>query len=81
MTPSNILTRAWESYVHKCIPHRAPRLQIRETKKSFYAGAASALFGLVVDLEDGQGVSKADEDLVASLFDEIERFKRSAESR
>ena len=55
---STTLKAEWEDYRRKIIPAFARAVQIRETRRGFYAGAIAA-FAVVAELEQTLGTAKA----------------------
>jgi len=63
----------WRRYA-RVLPVNASALQIRETRRAFYAGAAALIGGLMRVLEAGSEPTEEDLNLMTSLNDELEAF-------
>jgi hypothetical protein len=82
MARERSLNAEWLQFRMLDIAHNAPDVQIREMRKAFYAGAASAM--AITSEADGAKISPRDRGLMyRALLDEIDRyledFKRSAQ--
>lgn len=65
---------AWEKYRGQVVPASAPDVQVAETRKGFYAGAA-ALFGIVNgEVSPGDDVQPGDLQLLDDLAHELQEF-------
>lgn len=68
----------WRSYRGEVLPRNAPAVQVRETRRAFYAGAA-AWFGLMLRAADQPGDEPTEVELsrVDALNAELEAFGKA----
>lgn len=72
-----IIESGWENYRLKVVPATASRVQLDETQKAFYAGAAH-LFAAIMDALDPEDApTAADMRMMDGVVDEIEAFSLS----
>lgn len=67
------IEEAWRDYVARVLPPTAGPVQIRETRRAFYAGA-TVLFSTILRLEPDGDCTKKDLELMESLSAEIDEF-------
>lgn len=67
---------AWRSYAEAVIPPDAPDVQRIESRRAFYAGARSAMAGLMSFLDPGEEPTQADLDKMTALMKELDDFAR-----
>jgi hypothetical protein len=66
-----VIATAWAAYEQQVIPPHAPDIQKVESRRAFYAGAAS-LFGAIMNLlEPGQEATEADLQRMDAIAAEI----------
>jgi len=65
----------WDSYRREVIPKDAHDVQIVESRRAFYAGAA-ALLRILVDLDPGDEPTEDDLRKMDEINEEIDSFKR-----
>lgn len=69
------LKNMWVGFAEQAIPPGASEIQVREMKRSFYAGAASFKDLIMVCFDPGdEEPTEADMDYFGSLADEIDDF-------
>lgn len=69
-----LVEMGWWSYAERILPKDAPRVQMVECRRAFYAGAAhlfEALTNGVADLSEEDGMK-----VMQAVHDEFERFVR-----
>jgi hypothetical protein len=73
VTARKLIGDQWRSYAEQIVPADAPKVQMQETRRAFYAGA-QALFGVCFEI-GGDDVSE-DEGLrsLESVREELNRF-------
>lgn len=64
----------WHDYAEKIIPANAPKIQMQESKRAFYAGAASMLDAIMSGLSMGDEPTDADLQHMSNLQGELDRF-------
>lgn len=69
-----MIEKAWQEYETKVIPPGAPRVQIVESKRAFYAGVRALLGGLMDQLESGEEPTREDLNLMHRVLGEINAF-------
>lgn len=72
------LAEAWKLYRAQVIPPNAPSVQIKESKRAFYAGAQASFHALTsIDdsLPDVEGVA-----IIEGINVELQTFKKQVES-
>jgi hypothetical protein len=69
-----IIAKEWERYRDTVLPKGAPRVQLVETERAFYAGAWALLTKVVDMLSDGDETTAADVQLVEDVNDELKAF-------
>lgn len=77
---SGRLGNGWREYHAKVIPLDAPATQVTESRRAFYAGAASML-ALICDLSPGDEVTEQDLRNVDALNQELEQFAQAIRER
>ena len=75
----NTVQQFWESYQSIVIARDAPEVQIKETKRAFYAGSAAALalfdaIGQDIISNDGKDA------MIEGLLEELWHFKNSVDN-
>jgi hypothetical protein len=65
---------AWESYRGQVLPVTAPPIQVRETRRAFYAGAEMLMLQILKGLSPGPNSMQSDEDYLAALHYELHAF-------
>jgi hypothetical protein len=77
-----MIEEAWKSYEAKVVPASAPQVQRVESKRAFYAGAATLLYGLVGGVEPGTSEpTPADMSFITSVKAELDAFYQAEEKR
>jgi hypothetical protein len=69
-----LIERAWALYRRRVMPVGAQDVQVRETRKAFYAGASVLFTVLVNGVSDSDEPTKGDMDLMEGLQAEIDEF-------
>ena len=64
----------WESYRLNVLPDEAGEIQIKETRRAFFAGAAIIMETLMLALDPGDEPTDADMQRMADLQAEIDEF-------
>lgn len=78
---SGPIAKAWASYRERVLPKNAGPVQVEETRRGFYAGAA-AVFGSVVEqLSPGEEITEADLALLDSIKAELDEYLASFKAR
>lgn len=72
-----IISDEWQSFRRSVIPASAPPVQIRESKRAFYAGAAS-LFSAIIAILDPSSNEPTEQDLrvMDSINQELQEFQK-----
>jgi hypothetical protein len=70
----------WRSYLESVIPKDAPRVQVVESRRAFYAGAHSLLSLLARRLGPGAEPTQADLALMDQIKAELDAFNASVAS-
>ncbi len=65
----------WKEF-RKLIPEYAPDVQVTEMRRAFYCGA-TAVFGLMTDLDSGSDATDLDLEYYVSLEKELEDFQEA----
>lgn len=65
---------AWRRYAERVLPTDASPVQVQETRRAFYGGAASLLAVMVRNVSAGDDITPADETLMESIDAEINQF-------
>lgn len=76
-----LVGEAWESYRRGVVPGNAPTVQIKETRRAFYAGAAGLLEIVLTCLSPGEEPTDADLKLMDSIKAELDEFVASVVKR
>lgn len=76
MMTNKPLLAGWERYVRTIIPAGASAVQIEETRRAFYAGAAH-LFQRLMQLEAGSEPTSADLEAMDHIAAELAEFPKS----
>ena len=66
------LEEGWNEYRQKVVPPKAGPVQVKETKRAFYAGAAAMFYTLILNATDKN--SNKDLDVVEALHQELEAW-------
>ena len=69
-----LLGRGWDNYA-RTLPADAPPVQVRETRRAFYAGANACLAGFFGGLSAGEDITAEDEAMLAGIDDELADFE------
>ena len=69
-----LIETAWQDYATRVIPPGAPRVQVTESRRAFYAGARSLLGSMVAVLGPGQEPTPADLSIMDSIQEELDQF-------
>ena len=67
------IKQLWENFYKEAMPSSVSELQVRETEKSFYAGAIG-MFVMLTGIEDAHGANKHAIDLLGALSAECEVY-------
>ena len=70
----------WATYAEQIVPKGAPQVQVQETRRAFYAGAASVLFRINRLLEDDAEPTPADLQMMDDIEAELAEFGRDIEA-
>lgn len=68
------IAAAWSSFEQSVLPDTASAIQRQETRRSFYAGAATLLETITTMLEPGDEMTEADLHKMTELDAELRRF-------
>jgi hypothetical protein len=71
---SNRIFTAWESYRCEVLPKTAGPVQLKECRRSFYAGAEAMLSTVLGGLTPGPNATAQDETYLASIQAELMEF-------
>lgn len=71
---AKLLAKGWEGYRMQVIPQSATEDQIRECRRSFYAGAHLLLCDILELLDPGDEPTEGDLTMVEDLQDELAEF-------
>lgn len=78
---SGPIAKAWASYRQRVVPTNAGQVQVEETRRGFYAGAA-AVFGSVIDqLSPGDEITDADVAVLETIQRELDEHIASFQQR
>jgi hypothetical protein len=69
-----LIEKSWDSYKQLVVPGNASPVQIDETRKAFYAGAAGVLEAVLTCLGPGEEPTDADLKMMDSIKAEIDAF-------
>jgi len=75
-----LIEAAWQSYQEKIIPPGAPRIQVVECKRAFYAGAGSLLDSLLKVIGPGKEPTESDMMIMEGVQEEFDEFIRETQS-
>ena len=75
----NTVQQQWETYQSDVIAQDAHEIQIKETKRAFFAGVGAAL-ALFETIGHDSISSDGKDAMIYGLFDEIGRFRNSVHS-
>jgi hypothetical protein len=64
----------WATYAERVIPAGAPSVQMQESKRAFYAGAAAMLDAITRGLSEGDDATDDDLAHVGRLHSELVQF-------
>jgi hypothetical protein len=67
------LLNEWEGFEKNVVPRNAPSVQRQEMRRAFYAGA-SAMFGLITNLDVENLGEKESAKVLDNLQSELQRF-------
>jgi hypothetical protein len=79
MVTQRLLLEEWHAYRHDMMPATASAVQVRDTKRAFYAGAMAYQTVLNRNLARYPDDQQADMDLLADLDNEMSAFKKEVE--
>jgi hypothetical protein len=68
------IAEQWNDYLARVIPPNASKLQIKETKRAFYAGAHSLLMAVCASVSAGDETTPADIEIMTDIQAEAEAF-------
>lgn len=75
-----LIESAWRDYAANVIPLEAPRIQVTESRRAFYAGARSLLGSMVKVLGPGQEPTPSDVAIMDSIQKELDQFLEDIQS-
>lgn len=70
----NHIRKLWDKYATEMMPQDAPLIQIIETRRAFYAGAASLFGELVTKTRDEKITEDQGKDFITEINSEISQF-------
>ena len=70
----------WESFRKEYVPADAASVQVTETRRAFYAGAAAFFGGIYQSLDDGAETTDEDVAKLAAMHQELLDFGALVES-
>ncbi len=70
----NLIESAWHDYKSKVVPMGASPVQVAETRKAFYAGAASLLKSMLTALGPGKEATESDLAIMDGVQEELDEF-------
>jgi hypothetical protein len=73
-----IIETQWNSYLTNVVPPEASESQVSETRRAFYAGAASLFHALVGTMDDDEEPTERDLERVSSIHKELEDHMQEA---
>lgn len=68
------IERAWSHYRKTLLPADASEVQVAETRKAFFSGAAVLFFSLLEALSDGADDTPEDLALMSEINEELQTF-------
>lgn len=68
------IAEAWEKYRVDVVPENAPDNQVRQCRRSFYAGAHFILSDMLDLLDPAEEPTEGDLNMIADLHDELLTF-------
>lgn len=69
----------WRQYAEKILPANAPRVQVWECRRAYYAGAAHLFTELTQRVGPDSTSEDAGVEMMQGVSDEIERFMRDVQ--
>lgn len=66
-----VIEEGWKSYRRTVVPKNASKVQVRETKQAFYAGAAILFETIMILLEPGEEPTVHDLELMMRVQQEL----------
>lgn len=69
-----VIAFQWVTYASSVLPSNVSEVQVRETRRAFYAGAFVIFRRIMLQLEPGQEATDADVALLDSIHAELERW-------
>lgn len=66
----------WRQYAERVLPPDAPRVQMMETRRAYYAGAASLLNLIMRHASPGDEITAEDDRLMDDIQAELDGFLR-----
>jgi hypothetical protein len=69
-----LVKEQWDSYARDVVPKNASREQITETRRAFYAGAGSVLFGVIAAFAPEAEPTTADLQVMEDIQTELWAF-------
>jgi hypothetical protein len=73
---NDLIAAAWDSYLKQLMHPSAGEVQIRETRKAFYAGATALFFMLIELFADDKEPTEADLTLMSDVERELNEFAK-----
>jgi hypothetical protein len=74
------IAEQWNEYLTRIMPKDAPAIQVRETKRAFYAGAHSLLMAVCASVSAGEETTPADIEIITDIQAEVEAFAEDLEA-
>jgi hypothetical protein len=74
MSKPGIVAGQWRQYVTRVLPADVHPLQLKETKRAFYAGAQCLLYAVQQGLSAGDGVEDGDVAMLEAVERELSDF-------
>ena len=68
------LADQWRSYAEHVVPRSAPKVQMDESRKAFYAGAFAIFECIMVNLDPGSEPTDGDLSRMDALYAELTEF-------
>lgn len=72
-----LIQDAWETFAKRCLPVGVSRLQYREMKIAFYAGAEAHLATMTRILGPGREATESDLTIMDGIMKEFEEFAQN----
>ncbi len=74
MSKKSITGIGWDEYVRLTMPKNASQVQLHETRKAFFFGAATVFFGQLAILEEGEDATEKDLAIMDDVHSELDAF-------